>query len=62
MRFVGEFQCSKCGKAFTIDLGPQFMGEKKTPKKIAAAIAAIGQMLSQSCLEHETECGGKEGE
>lgn len=57
MRFIGNFVCDKCGKEFLIDLGPVWMKEQKTPKKIGEGLGSIATLLAKSCKEHEKECG-----
>jgi hypothetical protein len=56
--FLGAFQCSKCGKDFVIDLGAQWMGERKTAKNIGAEIGEMAKFFAGSCLGHEKDCGG----
>ena len=55
MIFHGAFRCEKCGREFTIDLGPQKMGELRSVKKIVAFIGALLPMFARSCHEHETD-------
>ncbi len=58
MRFFGAFTCEGCGKQFTIDLGPQKLGELKTPKKIGPFIGELAVLFARSC--QECELGHKE--
>jgi hypothetical protein len=53
MEFHGKFVCSKCAMEFTIDLGPQKLGEMKTPKKMGEEIGVLVKMFARSCQEHE---------
>ena len=55
MIFHGAFRCEKCGEEFTIDLGPQKMGELKSVKKIVEFVATLLPMFAKSCREHETD-------
>ena len=56
MRFYGTFVCKQCGQEFTIDLGPQKMGELSKPRVIGKFIGEIAIMFAKSCLDHEQEC------
>jgi hypothetical protein len=49
VRFHGAFTCEGCGKEFTIDLGPQKLGELKTPKKIGTFIGELSVLFARSC-------------
>jgi len=56
MRFIGAFVCDKCGKEFTLDFGPQKMGELKTRTKLCDFIGTTAAFMAQSCREHEKGC------
>jgi hypothetical protein len=51
MRFESAFICEKCGKRFTIDLGPGKLCELRTAKNIAAFIGELAVMFARSCIE-----------
>ena len=58
MKFHGAFECEKCGHKTTIDLGPVWMAEKKTPKKIGEQIGVLAALFARNCKEHEADCDG----
>lgn len=61
MIFRAAFLCEKCRHEFTIEFGPQKLGELKTPKKIGEFIGALAKLLARSCQEHEADCPGPQG-
>ena len=58
MKFHGAFQCEKCGHNFTVDLGPIWMAEKKTPKNIGEGIGQFAVIFARNCKDHEADCDG----
>lgn len=56
MNFIGAFRCSRCGKEFTLDIGPQKMGELRNVTKISKFIGECAGLLAKSCSEHEKGC------
>ncbi len=51
MKFEAEFECEVCGRRFTIDLGPQKLGELRTAQKIGDFIGGLAKVFAKNCLD-----------